>query len=146
MILDELRPQDVKDGKTFARFVQQRYGTPYPTHKSLAILNRQAKALFKEHPDCNWRTLVEVAQYCHGKKRRMPEAYFYVNQFRWAYADGAIQLRPVAEMEIEDGIKEALEVERDPEWRSSLMRADGVTARRAVLTNWRKERGGVGKE
>lgn len=145
MILDELKPADVKNATTFARFCQQRYGTPYATRKSLAILNKQAKALFAEHPDCNWRTLVEVAQWCHGKKRRVPEAYSYVQQFRWAYADGAIQLRPLAEMELEDDIKAALEIETDPEWRASLMRADGVAAKRTVLTNWRKERGGVGK-
>lgn len=140
MFQGELGPEDVKDGKTFARFCQQRYGTPYPTGKGLMILNKQAKTLFEEHPDVDWKTLVDVAQWCHGKKRRVGQAYQYVTQFRWAYADGAIKLTPTAELAVRGEITHALEHETDPEWRERIIRADGVDAQRAILELWRKER------
>ncbi len=138
MLIDEVRASDVVDAKTFARFTQQNFGTPYATVSDLQNLGKQAKDLFANHPNTNWQTLVQVAYWCHRKKRRMARVFYYVSQFRWAYADGAITLEGSKLGKVwQSEIDRALAVETNEAWRARLMRADGPHAQREVLEQWK---------
>lgn len=138
MLIDEVRASDVKDAKTFARFCQQQFGTPYATLGDLKALGKQAKVLFENHPNTDWQTLVQVAYWCHQHKRRVARVPYYVNQFRWAYADGAINLDGNTNDKLLDAeIIKALEQETNEAWRARLQRADGTRAKLEVLDQWK---------
>jgi hypothetical protein len=142
LLLDEVRREDVKDAQTFSKFCQQNFGVPYATAKDLAILKRNAKVLFAEHPNLDWQSMVQVAYWCHAKKRKIARTYYYINQFRWAYADGAITLEShsVEATEVDERMRLALLEETNTAWRARLSRADGSAAKREVLQQWEEMR------
>jgi len=136
--------EDVVDGKSFARYCQQRMGIPYPTGKQIAILNRSLKAFFKEYPHCDYRTLVRVADWCHARKKRYATPEGVVSSYRYAWAAGAIPeltgaLEPIDEA-LEASIVKALEVESDPAWRERLIGSTG-SGRKLVYEAWSKTQG-----
>jgi len=137
MLIDEIRSVDVNSAKTFSLFCTQNFGTPYATIGDLKMLGKQTKDLFGNHPNTDWQTMVQVAFWCHRKKRRMARVGQYVNQFRWAYADGAINLEGnVNDALLDERIGKALFMEKNDSWRSRLMRADGAAAKTEVLNEW----------
>lgn len=142
MLIDEVRREDVKDAQTFSKFCQQNFGVPYATIKDMAILKKNAKVLFQEHPNLDWQSMVQVAYWCHAKKRKIARTFYYVNQFRWAYADGAITLESPSEAakDVDERLREALIEEHNLAWRAKLSRADGTEAKREVLRQWEEMR------
>lgn len=140
MMLDEVRQADVKNGKSFAAFCQQNFGVPYATIQDIRILNKKAKDLFAKQPGTDWQTLVSVARWCKTKKRRIARVHGYVDQYRWAWADGAIEIADSQDPAVEAAIGDILAKETDPVWRSRIMRADGTRAKREVIKQWEQVR------
>lgn len=124
---------EVKDATTFCAWVQGYLGGPYPTKGDFAILNKKASEFFRNYENADWQTLVQVAEWCQSRKRRMARVWNYVDQFRFAYAAHAIELKPRNDLDTQ--IAEALRVEKNPNWRSRLRRAVGVY-REEVLEEW----------
>lgn len=140
MRLGEVRQSDVKNPKSFATFCHQNFGTPSPTISDLKMLGKQAKLLFAREPGTDWQTLIDVARWCHANKRRVARVHFYVDQFKWAWAAGGIEVADYVDEDVKSEIDEALRVETDPIWRGKLMRADGNAAKLEVLNRWKQQR------
>lgn len=128
---------EVKDAVTLCRWASAAYGVPSPTIKDIATLNKKAKALFQSVDGADWQTIVQVVKWCHQRKRRYGRIWAYVDQYRNAWADGAIEFQ--GDTTLQDRINEALQVETDPAWRSRLLRAAGDT-REGVLQEWNDSR------
>ena len=136
----EIKPEDVVDAQSFAAYAQQKLGVPYPTGKDIAILRRQVKQLFEQQPTATWMTLVRTVQWAVEKKKRYARVYTLVGAFRYAYADGYLpELDPkeAVDEDVERGIAEALQIERDATWRRRLIGAQGEM-RATVLNAWRE--------
>lgn len=129
---DPVMAKDVKDAATFIKWAETNVGIPYVTINDKKILGKKAKDLFKHHPGTDWQTIVQVAQWCVSRKRRCGRVWQYVDQYRWAYASGAISISPVLSDEEQDLEAEIMTVV-DPVWRARLLRAVGTKAKRAVL-------------
>lgn len=130
---------EVTDARSFANYVQQRLGTPFPSYANLGRLNKQAKRFFSEYPDTSWATLVRVVEFCKARKRRPAHCYSVMSQIRHAYAAGYLpemEPRERTDAELEVQITEALKVERDEKWRDRLIASSGVEVRRKVYVAW----------
>lgn len=138
MGIEPPKASEVVDARSFCAWTRAYLGTPSPTLQDLKILNKKASEFFVEY-GTDWATLVQVAQWCHQKKRRMGRVWGYVDQYRWAYADGAIDLSTPAEVAVGDSILHALGQETRPEWRSRLRKATG-DSRELVLKEWEANR------
>ena len=136
-----IAPSDVHDALSFAAFAQQRLGTPYPTGKAIATLNKSLNEFFEHYPTADFYTMCRVVEWAKQKKKRYPQVYQLVYAFRYAYADGYLpELDPNVEQpdeSLEAKIEAALKVEKDDEWRRRLMIARGVKARTEVFEAWR---------
>lgn len=139
--LGMMSPQDVVDAKSFANFAQQKLGIPYPTQKSIAVLNKALKEFFAQYPQADYSTMCRLVEWAISKKKRFAHTYSLVYAFRYAYKDGYLpELDPNRERtndDLEALIEEALVVEKDPEWRRRFMVAHGVKARGEVYEAWR---------
>jgi hypothetical protein len=142
---DEVSPESVAKAKPFgeqlrlfARYSQQIVGTPMPEIKAWPALGRRVKAFFIEYPTADWYTLCRTAQWCRTHKVRPRTTVGLVGCFRSAWADGYLpELDPQhVDMEVERRIERALEAEEDETWRSRLLLARGVEARRKVIEEW----------
>jgi hypothetical protein len=136
---------EVVDGKTFANFVHQQLGTPFPSKVHLNTLNKRVRQFFTEYPDANWMTMVRLVEYCKSRKKRPAHAYAVFSQLRFAFAAGYLpELEPKehTDEELEQSIQAALEVERDTKWRERLIASTGVNARRRVYVAWTEARHG----
>lgn len=136
--LEPLQPSDVNDALTFASWAQSTYGAPHLTVQDIRILKRKAREFFAENPHATWDTLVQVAQWCASKKRRVSRVWKYIDQYRYAWADHAVDVTP--RDDVQDQIHAAIAQEGDPAWRSRLRRAVGVH-RQEVLDEWRNHHG-----
>lgn len=138
--LAPLTPGDVTDIKTFARYCQQTMGTPLPRLKDYPVLAKQVKLVFSQHPTADWQTMCKLVAWAMNRKKRFAYPQTLVSQYRLAWADGYLpELDPTsADPETDDGIAEALSVEKDAEWRRRLIRAHGA-GRKKVLQAWRAE-------
>lgn len=136
-----LTPKDVTDVKSFARFCQQTMGMPLPRLKDYPILAKQVKMVFDQHPNADWQTICKLTEWARNRKKRFAYPQQLVSQYRLAWADGYLpELDPThADPETEAGIAQALETEKDPEWRRRMIRAQGVNGRRKVYEAWRAE-------
>lgn len=131
--LGPTKAEEVKNAVTLCRWASAAYGVPAPTVKDIATLNKKAKALFTSVEGSDWQTIVQVVKWCHQRKRRYGRIWAYVEQYRNAWADGAIEFH--GDTTLEDRIAEALQVEMNPAWRARLLRAAGDT-REGVLKEW----------
>jgi len=82
--------QEVDSPESFAMFVQQKLGTPYPTMKEMNILRKYLKEFFTTYPDLNYSVLVKIVDWCKAKKRRPAHSYQVITYLRYAWRDGAI--------------------------------------------------------
>lgn len=134
-------PHEVVDAKSFASYAQQRLGIPYPTRKSIAVLNKALKEFFAQYPQADYGTMCRLVEWAIAKRKRFAHTYSLVYAFRYAYKDGYLpELDPNRERtndDLEALIEAALVVEKDPEWRRRLMVAHGVKARSEVYEAWR---------
>lgn len=136
-VVAPLRPYQVTDAKTFTNWVQSTYGVPHPTVADIKTLNGKARKLFEENPGTDWTTLVQVAQWCASKKRRMARVWNYVDQFRFAWAAHAVEI--ASPDSLDERVMAALAMEQDPAWRARLRRAVG-SHREEVLSEWELHR------
>lgn len=146
---DEISPETVAKAKTFAesmrlyaRYCQQTVGTPMPMNQMWGPLGRRIKAFMIEYPQADWYTLCRVAQWCRTHKVRPRTTVGLVGCFRSAWADGHLpELDPQhVNLEVERRIERALEEEEDETWRSRLLLARGVEARRKLIEEWESKR------
>lgn len=133
----EIRAREVKDANGFIAYCRQQLGLPAPQQKDYKVVGRLAKAIFDAHPGTDWSTLVSVADWCKGQRRRFTSPGHVVSQFRYAYAARAVEI-PELQDPVDMEVQEALTVETDPAWRARLIRAQGATARREVLDEWKR--------
>lgn len=125
--------------KAFADYCQQTIGTPWPTLKDMIVLRRKIKDFFALYPQCNYVSLCRVAQWARSHKKRPTRAWLIMDMFREAWRDGYLpELDPAERRDenIEDNISTALDEETRPEWRSRLLGARGVEARREAYEEW----------
>jgi len=145
MIVGYLTSSDVNSAETFATYCQQTLGTPYPRGSGIAILRRQCKLFFEQNPSADWQTLCRVADWAKSKKRRPAHAHLLADYlYRYAWQDGHLpELDPGdrRDDDVEAAIQDALEQEKDPQWRYRFVVAEGRDARKAVLDSWRNAKG-----
>lgn len=124
--------------RLYARYCQQLVGTPMPEYTKWPILARRIKAFWIEYPQADWYTLCRIAQWCSTHKVRPRTTVGLVGCFRSAWADGALsELDPQSiDMEVERKIERALETEEDDDWRTRLLLARGIEARRKLIEEW----------
>lgn len=138
-----MESSEVIDVRTFANYVQQRLGTPFPSIVNLNKMKTQANNFFSQYPDADWPTLVRVVEFCKARKRRPAHCYGVMGQIRHAYAAGylpELEPRERADTDLESEIAKALIVEQDAKWRERLMASTGVEVRRKVYVAWCTER------
>lgn len=141
---DRIEASDVKDPRSLANYVQQTVGCPYPTGKEVAAFNRRLKETLKNNPQLTYPSLCRVAQWARAKKVRLRSAASLFTCIGSAYKDGYLpELDPANQIDhdLETRILEALEVEKDPVWRSQLFGTEGHRARAELLARWQQHRG-----
>lgn len=134
---------DVHDPETFAKYIQQTLGCPWPRAKDMVVLRKKIKDFFERYPHCDYDTLCKVVNWCKGRKRRFAHVYSVVDQFRYAYQAGylpEVDESVRLDSQVEEGIREALSMETDDTWRTRLMCSEGSTLRKEVLVNWIEKR------
>lgn len=132
-VCDPVRATEVKDWASFAKWTQANFGVPGITQKDIAILKSKSKKFFAEYPGTDWQTLVQVANWCASKKRRVARVWAYVDMYRYAWADHAIDIH--RQDDLDEAIEAALQMETDPAWRSRLRRSVGAY-RKEVYEEW----------
>lgn len=132
--------KDVVDSKTYARYVQQKLGVPYPTVKNLVILNKAIKDIFEEYPHINYDTLCNLVDWAKAKNKKFAETYSLVSMYRYAWKDGFLpELDPVnAELEdFQSKEDELLAKETDPYWRNKIISAQTLEAKQQIYDLWK---------
>lgn len=142
---DRVRPTDVRDVHSYARYVQQTVGVPYCTKADMMMLNKNVREFRDRYPhleDNPWPTLIRAAQWCRSKRKRPSSVAAVVGRMlAWAWEDGALpELDPTVHRDesVESAISSALQQEVDPKWRDRLIGAEGF-ARGEVLAAWRQK-------
>lgn len=136
-VVDPLTDREVHDARTLCNWASAAYGVPAPTKADFPVLNKKASVLFESSPGTDWQTLVKVIKWCHQNKRRYGRIWRYVDQYRYAWAAGAVDLPGNDSLSVQ--INEACAVEEDVIWRTRLRRAAGHH-RAEVLDEWKKSR------
>lgn len=131
--------ENVVDNKTFARYVQQRLGVPYPTTKNLVILNKAVKSFFEEYPHLGYESLCNLVDWAKAKNKRFGDTYVLVNMYRYAWQDGFMpELDPIDPEAV--GVQEKedylLEHEEDSYWRNKMLDAQTFEAKTAIYESW----------
>jgi hypothetical protein len=126
----------------FVGYVQQTTGTPAATAKDLAIVRKKAKAIFDQCPRADWYTLCRVVTWARGRRRRHAQVHYYVDDFRQAWAEGALPELDNQRREdtTEARIARALTTETDTLWRRRLIASSGMQARRDAIDEWERVR------
>jgi hypothetical protein len=139
--LHVITPAEVVDARTFAEYAQQTLGTPIPSGREIAVLQRKANDFFKSSPQATWGTLARTVEWCRAKKRRPALAWGVIAQVRWAWSDGILpELDPRAAVNstVEYQIEQILETETEERWRDRLVGACGVSGRSGALASYRR--------
>jgi hypothetical protein len=131
----------VTDPKSYANYVQQNLGTPFPTGKQMVILRKTIKDFFKAYPDADYGTLIRLVEWAKARKKKYAHCYALVSSFRYAWSDGYLpELDPNPTKEIDRAIEEAIAKESDEEWRRRLGMASGIEVKTEIYNAWlRKE-------
>jgi hypothetical protein len=135
-----LSEDDVQDPEAFCDYAHAVLGVPFPSIKDQAVLRKKIKEFFAQYPQADYRTLCRIVQWAKTHHKRPYRIWLLIDLHRQAWADKAVpelDMSPV-DVEVERGIKRALEIEQDSRWRRRLMRAHG-SGRKEVLEEWRKE-------
>lgn len=132
--------EEVKDPKSYANYVQQNIGTPYPTVKQMVILRKNIKSLFDQYPDADYGTLVRLVEWAKAKNKKFAHSYALVASFRYAWKDGYLpELDPNPTREIDQAIEAALSKETDEEWCRRLAMASGIEVKTEIYEAWRRK-------
>lgn len=137
---NKVNREDVVDGKTFARYVQQRLGTPYPTVKNLVILNKAIKDFFESYPHVGYDSLCNMVDWAKAKNKKFAETYSLVSVYRYAWKDGFLpELDPVNVESENFQVKEdeLLNNETDPYWRNKIISAQTIEAKEQIYNLWK---------
>lgn len=126
----------------FAEYAQQILGVPYPTVKDMTVLRKRIKQFFEYYPRANYFTLCRIVSYCKTRRRRYAKTFMLLEEYRNAWVDGCLpELDPQeTDEELEAAIAAALEVEERTSWRTRLIGAGGLTARRKAYEEWQQSR------
>lgn len=81
---------EVDDAESFALYVRQKLGTPYPTQQQLIVLRRQLRQFFEQYPDLGFDVLLKVVDWSRAKRKRPAHAYTLLSYVRYAWSDGAL--------------------------------------------------------
>lgn len=155
--LEVWTPQKVNDDVdpplAFAKYIHQTLGTPWHTQKDLAALRKKTKEFFEryppdQYPGVSWYTLCRLVLWCKGGSykarnwRRPGRIHFVMDAFRDAWSAGALPEldAPKEDRELEALINEALATETRESWRTRLVGALGVDARRKAYDEWLQSR------
>lgn len=144
MTTGRLKSSDVKDWASFARYAQQRLGTPYPS--SGADWQRakvKIEPLFEQYDHFSFSTLADLVDWAYAKGKRfgtIAEVSWHVTD---AFREGALEdMLPgnKEEEEWQEKLWTALETldaddKDDRVWRQRLLTAQG-DGRRAVYQAW----------
>jgi hypothetical protein len=134
-----LKPEDVVDADTFSNYVRQVFGTP-GNITDLVVLRKKLKEYQNTWPNADWNALLRTVDWAKARRKRPAHCYYIVDWVRYAWADGylpELDAKPVDEA-LEDAIREALQVETDPEWRRRLAGSEG-RARKEVYLAWKSQ-------
>lgn len=133
-----LTADDVTNAVSCFDFARQRLGMPWIPPKDRQIFCKQMKNLRESDPRITWSTMAKVIMWSAAHKRRPARITWLFQDLNRAWRDGWLpELRACNdEMDVEDGIIEALRVETDPGWRQRLMEARGAV-RLQRLEEWR---------
>lgn len=124
----------------FAEYCQQTMGVPWPTGKDMQVLRKRIKEFFTQYPHTDYHTLCRVVTFLRTRKRRVPRVWMVVDEFRKAWAAGALpELDPgrARDDHLDTLIADALLTETDPQWRRRLLLAENPQAQREVYASWR---------
>lgn len=126
----------------FCEYAKQTLGVPHPSRTGMAALRRKCKVFFKEYPHTDWYTLCRVVGWMAANKRRVPDVFMIVDNYRYAWAKGALpELDPrnMEDPEADAMISQALSVETDERWRRRLLLAQAPHEKREVYASWQEE-------
>lgn len=134
--VERMHPENVTDPRSYMDYVCQTVGTPWAL-QDLHAMRKKTRLFFEQYPQCDWPTLVRVAQWARAKKRRPARAFYVVDYARYAWSDGAVpEMDPSnVDYNLESRISLALEEETDSLWRERLMMSEG-DGRREVYEQW----------
>jgi hypothetical protein len=144
-LLRTLNAVDVVDSSSFARYAQQRIGTPMPTSsRDFSILNAKLRDCFVCEPLVTWDSLASLVDWARAKHRRTASAWGLLGLVRYAWKDGILpELDPdpyAVDIGVERQIDAALEQETDEWWQRRLAGAISVDNQRAALKAWRQRK------
>lgn len=141
--IDYLSISEVNDPITLSRYIQQRTGSPAPTFKELMIFRKTVKAFFVKYPHLGYPTLCRVADWGARNRRRYATVGHCVNDWKYAYAKGAlpeIDDQKNKDPKTDKAIGEVLAMEQDPTWRMRFMGTQDRKIRRELLKTWTQTR------
>lgn len=135
-----IKKEQVTDPKSYANYVQQNLGTPYPNTKQLIILRKNIKQLFELYPEADYTTLIKMVEWAKSKKKKFAHSYALVASYRYAWRDGYLpELDPNPTKEIDAAIEAALAQETDEEWCRRLAMASGIDVKTEIYTAWKRK-------
>lgn len=132
-------PEDVHDADTFAEYCQQRIGVPWPTSKDKVVLRKKVNELFDRFPDLTWASMCRIADYVRSRHARPPRVWMVVESFRDAWSKGflpELDPRDRVDPDLERRINDALLIEQSEYWRTRLVAAKGIEARKSAYEAW----------
>lgn len=141
--IDYLSITEVSDPITLSRYIQQRTGAPAPTIKEMVMFRKKVSAFFVSYPHLGYPTLCRVADWASRNRRRYATVWHCVNDWKYAYARGAIPEiddQKHADPKTDQAIGEVLAMEQDPTWRLRFMGTQDRTIRRELLKTWTQTR------
>lgn len=141
--LDYLSTPDVHNSETLATYIEQQTGTPWATNQDRLILKKKCNEFFQRYPYLDYEALCHLTDWCHRRRRRFSNVWKVLDQFRYAYEDGAlpeVNTRRRVDPQLEQDIEEALSLETDSEWRAMISGTPNLKVRKEVLENWRIKR------
>lgn len=128
---------DVTNVETYAQYVQQTTGTPWPSIADMSVLRKKTDEFFMAYPHCDWVTLCHVADWAKRRRRRYASVWRVLAAFPYAWEDGAIpELYRITDQTTEAGITEALTIETDYVWRRVLSCTEDGNKRKELLDQW----------
>lgn len=133
----------VVDVPSFANFVHQEIGTPYPTGAQMSQLKGKVREYFDKNPKATWATMTKITLWAKAKGRHPTHAWIVLNDARYAWRDGWLpELMPSERVDdwVEEGLEVALGEENDAAWRGLLLGSVGRSAREEALVKWRAQR------
>lgn len=139
---DPITVDDVETADDLIEFIRSRFGVVV-TWKEKAKFKNMLKQFKSDNPHVDIGVLAKAADWAkkgHKKATSLCAVFYYVDFARKAGALPELDPKHVENVELEDRITEALEVEKDEGWRRRLIASSG-SARILAITEWQEQRG-----